>query len=76
MTPQDYALLDALNDWRDTATIERYGIPHLKDYGSTLIMPESVLDRILICAQHSKIQSVEELVKETQWDEARLYGDQ
>ncbi|KAG6883457.1 hypothetical protein C0992_008701, partial [Termitomyces sp. T32_za158] len=76
MTEQDHSLQDALDGFWQTKMIERYGVSLLKDFGPTLIMPEGVLDRIVSCARYFKIQTAEDLLRETRWDECARYGEQ
>ena len=74
MSPGASALRDALEDWRETMTENTYGIAHLTDLGPTLVMPTEVLNRIVYCANASKISTKDDLIKETQWDEAETWG--
>lgn len=70
------ALRDALEDWRETTTEKTYGIAHLTDLGPTLVMPTEVLNRIVYCANVSKISTKDELIKETRWDEAETWASE
>ncbi|KAG2134634.1 hypothetical protein BD769DRAFT_1353154 [Suillus cothurnatus] len=72
----DLKLTDALDDWREEATIKLYGHAHLHDLGPGLIMPNSILDRIVECAHFLKIKSTADLVKETRWSGANKHGDE
>jgi ATP-dependent DNA helicase RecQ len=72
----DLALLDALYDWREEKTISIYGWAHLSDLGPSLVLPNSMLDRIVDCAHHRKIHSVLELKKETGWTDADRFGNE
>ncbi|KAF8152225.1 hypothetical protein B0H34DRAFT_724382 [Crassisporium funariophilum] len=76
MSDDDTQLCNALEDWREEKTKLTYGVAHLIDLGPTLIMPNEVLDRIVDCAHHLKIRTTEDLARETQWDEATLWGPQ
>ncbi|KAG1867739.1 hypothetical protein F4604DRAFT_1584971 [Suillus subluteus] len=72
----DLKLTDALDDWREETTIKLYGHAHLHDLGPGLIMPNSILDRIVECAHFSKIRSTADLVKETCWSGANKHGNE
>ncbi|KAG1724446.1 uncharacterized protein EDB91DRAFT_1062838, partial [Suillus paluster] len=65
MGPQEYKLCEALEDWRDQKTVEIYGRSPLIDLGPTVVMGDSVLDRIIDCAHHEKIRVIQDLHKET-----------
>jgi hypothetical protein len=74
MSTNAIRLRDALQDWRDTTTQQRYGYASLIDFGGTLVMPTDVLDRIVACAHAGKIATKDDLAKETRWDEVELYS--
>jgi hypothetical protein len=76
MVGEDYKLREALEDWREKVTAARYGWAHLHDLGSTLIMPNEVLSRIVDCAHYHKINSTSDLKNETRWDEIEQCGDE
>jgi hypothetical protein len=67
MGPQEHKLCEALEDWRDHKTVEIYGCSHLIDLGPTVVMGDTVLDRIIDCAHHEKIKVIQDLHKETHW---------
>ncbi|KAG1779314.1 hypothetical protein EV702DRAFT_1195288 [Suillus placidus] len=67
MGPQEFKLCEALEDWRDQKTVEIYGHPHLINLGPTVVMGDSVLDRIVDCAHFQKIKITDNLHKETHW---------
>lgn len=67
MGPQECKLCEALEDWRDEKTVEIYGRSHLIDLGPTVVMGDSVLDRIVDCSHFEKIKIIEDLRKETHW---------
>lgn len=69
MTTEDSKLCDALEDWREDRTVQRYGKAHLCDLGPSLAMPNEVLDRIIDCAHHQKISSIADLRTEMRWDD-------
>jgi hypothetical protein len=75
MDPSDYALRDALEDWREATTQTVYGWALYHDLGPCLIMPNGVLDHIVICAHDHRIDSTSTLVKETRWDLASTYAN-
>ncbi|KAG2031175.1 hypothetical protein BDR03DRAFT_936445 [Suillus americanus] len=72
----DLKLTDALDDWQEETTMKLYGHAHLHDLGPGLIMPNSILDRIVKCTHFSKIRSTADLVKETRWSGANKYRDE
>jgi ATP-dependent DNA helicase RecQ len=74
MTPEDYHLQNALDNWREKTTEEHYGKAHLWDIGPMLVMPTEVLERIVDCTHYSKINSLEDMRKETRWDEVDKWG--
>ncbi|KAG2137187.1 hypothetical protein BD769DRAFT_1351874, partial [Suillus cothurnatus] len=67
MGPQECKLCEALEDWRDEKTVEIHGHSHLIDLGPTIVMGDSILDRIVDCAHFEKIKTIEDLRKETHW---------
>ncbi|KAF8869618.1 hypothetical protein BD779DRAFT_1479631 [Infundibulicybe gibba] len=62
MSAAELNLRDALEEWREAGTLERYGWTHLNDLGPTLIMPLGILNSIID--------------SETQWDGVDRYGDE
>ncbi|KAH7904952.1 P-loop containing nucleoside triphosphate hydrolase protein [Hygrophoropsis aurantiaca] len=76
MSSNDHKLINALEDWRETATITLYGDAHLYDLGPGLVMPDFVLDRIVQCAHFHKIQSITDLQKETRWSGIEKHGSE
>lgn len=75
-TPLDMKLTDALENWREETTKIRYGEAALLDFGPSLIMTARILDRIVDCVHYNKISSVQDLARETRWDEISCYGDE
>ncbi|KAG2743437.1 hypothetical protein P692DRAFT_201723562 [Suillus brevipes Sb2] len=74
MGPKEHELCDSLEDWREAATRRIYGDSHLNDYGPSLVMPDSVLDRIVGCAHYQKIVTIDDLRKETRWSGVDQFG--
>jgi hypothetical protein len=75
-TPNDNNLDDALEQWR-LETMERvYGKGVNADLGPGLVLPDDILDRILDCTHYDKINSIEQLEKETRWVEAARFGEE
>ncbi|KIK73892.1 hypothetical protein PAXRUDRAFT_177247 [Paxillus rubicundulus Ve08.2h10] len=72
----NFMLQDALDNWRDAKTIIVYGWARLNDLGPALIMPNSILDCIIDCAHHHKINTIQDLRKETGWTDAELFGEE
>ncbi|KAG1842096.1 hypothetical protein C8R48DRAFT_619786 [Suillus tomentosus] len=75
MTGSDFTLRTTLNNWREQKAISVYGWAHLNDFGATIIMPNAILDRIIDSAHHRKIQTVQDLKRETGWTDAEKFGD-
>ncbi|KAG2148115.1 P-loop containing nucleoside triphosphate hydrolase protein [Suillus clintonianus] len=74
MGPAGFDLCGSLEDWREAVTRRVYGDSNLCDYGPSLVMPDSVLDRIVDCAQHTKIVTIQDLRKETRWSGSDEFG--
>ncbi|EGO04654.1 hypothetical protein SERLA73DRAFT_149073 [Serpula lacrymans var. lacrymans S7.3] len=47
MNDQDFALIDALKIWRIAKTTETYGHAHLVNIGPSIIMTDSITDRVI-----------------------------
>ncbi|KAI6003799.1 hypothetical protein EDD15DRAFT_2155988 [Pisolithus albus] len=71
----DYALETSLLDWCDEKTAAVYGWACLNDDGP-VIMSDYTLDRIVDCAHHRKIETCQDLKRETGWMDSELYGDE
>ncbi|KAG1888767.1 hypothetical protein F4604DRAFT_1569558, partial [Suillus subluteus] len=74
-TVHDLALQETLDDWREQKTASTYGRHHLNDLGPSLVFPNAILDWILDCTHHRKIQSVYDLKWETGWTDAEVFGE-
>ena len=72
--PLDLSLYTALDSWRLKRTITAYGEGALRDFGPSMILPNTMLDRIVDCAHWNKIKSVDDLRRETDWFHAGVYG--
>jgi hypothetical protein len=72
----DLDLQDVLDDWREQKTISTYGWSHLSDLGPSLVLPNCMLDRIIDCAHHHKINSILDLKKETGWMDSDRFGNE
>ena len=75
-TVQDRALGDALHGWREDKTSALFGWAALNDFGPCLVMPNSILECIVDCAHHNKIETLQDLKKETGWTEADRLGSE
>ncbi|KAI6000634.1 hypothetical protein EDD15DRAFT_2193205 [Pisolithus albus] len=71
----DYKLEGALLDWREDKTVAVYGWACLSDHGA-VVMTSTTLNRIVDCAHHRKIQTLEDLKRETGWMNSDRYGDE
>ncbi|KAG1803246.1 uncharacterized protein BJ212DRAFT_1285275 [Suillus subaureus] len=72
----DLVLQDALDDWHEQKTISTYSWSHLNDLGPSLVLPNCMLDRIVNCAHHHKINSIFDLKKETGWMDSDRFGNE
>lgn len=70
-----YELERALEDWREEKTKDVYGWASLYDYGPCIIMPNARLDRIVDYVHHRKIQTPQDLKRETEWTGSEQFGD-
>lgn len=61
------ALSQALNAWRQKATVDMYGLAVFRDVGSALVLNDRVLERVVDCAHHGKIKTIEDLRREVDW---------
>lgn len=61
------ALCEALNTWRQKATVEKFGESVLRDVGSVLVLSDGLLERLLDCAHYGKIGTLEDLRREVSW---------
>ena len=68
-------LVQALREWRDKTASELFGAGNVDLYGGCLVLPSDILDRIVDCACIDKIRSVQDIVKETDWDEAHQHAE-
>lgn len=74
--PKDAApLVQALKEWRDKTTSDRFGPGTADLYGGCLTLPSDILDRIVDCACINKIQNAQDVIKETDWDEAQQHAE-
>ncbi|KIK91052.1 hypothetical protein PAXRUDRAFT_13993 [Paxillus rubicundulus Ve08.2h10] len=71
----DYNLHEALQDWHENKTAAIFGWAALNDLGPSLLMTNVLLDRIIDCAHHHKIHTIQELWKETSWTDSEKYGE-
>ncbi|KAK7050479.1 hypothetical protein R3P38DRAFT_2763725 [Favolaschia claudopus] len=63
----DFALEAALHGFRKARTLELRGKAYLRGFGSSYVMPDDVLKRIVDCSHFFKIRTRDELSKETHW---------
>ncbi|KAJ7214689.1 P-loop containing nucleoside triphosphate hydrolase protein [Mycena rebaudengoi] len=70
----DMTLRDALHDFRLAATVTKFGRAVLKNNGPGMVMSNEVLQRIVDCAHQYKIQSMDQLMKETRWAGTGEFG--
>ena len=60
-------LSQALGAWRRATTIKKFGHSILRDVGSSLVLTNDQLERLVDCAHFGKITNVEQLKKEVRW---------
>ncbi|KAF7967710.1 hypothetical protein HWV62_33295 [Athelia sp. TMB] len=68
--PHDMELRHALHQFRKDETIKVFGLATLKNIGPSIILSNSLLDRIVDCAHVRKISTLDQLKHETQWSRA------
>ncbi|KAF8135271.1 hypothetical protein K438DRAFT_1493035, partial [Mycena galopus ATCC 62051] len=73
---QDMDLRDALHQFRRGATIRKFSLAVPKNSGPGVVMSNEVLQRIVDCAHRHKIESTEQLEKETHWAGAAEFGEE
>ncbi|KAJ7852518.1 hypothetical protein B0H14DRAFT_2444663 [Mycena olivaceomarginata] len=71
----DMKLRDALHRFRRDATTTKFGRIVLKNSGPGVVMSNEVLQRLVDCAHYYKIQSTEQLARETRWAGAGEFGE-
>ncbi|KAJ7800013.1 hypothetical protein B0H13DRAFT_2390679 [Mycena leptocephala] len=64
---RDMQLRDALHEFRRAATVMKFSRAVLKNSGPGVVMSNEVLQRIVDCAHWHKIDSTEQLERETRW---------
>lgn len=66
-TPTTSALRKALFKWRDECTVNVFNSTIFSDYSGHLILPLTILNRIVDCAQAGKLASLDNLKREITW---------
>ena len=74
--PLDLSLYKALNSWRQRHAAKVYGEGAARDYGPSLVLPNVILDRIVDCAHWHKLNTADDLERETDWYHASDYGSE
>ncbi|KAI6035835.1 hypothetical protein EDC04DRAFT_2604828 [Pisolithus marmoratus] len=74
MDEREVALCDALEDWREAKVVTKLGSAHVMDISPGFILPSPMIDHIIDSAHHLKLQTINDLQKETHWSGAGLYG--
>lgn len=69
-------LRDALHEFRRDATVKKFSRAVLKNSGPGVVMSNEILQRIVDCAHFHKIESREQLERETRWAGAGEFGDE
>ncbi|KII91007.1 hypothetical protein PLICRDRAFT_553037 [Plicaturopsis crispa FD-325 SS-3] len=73
MTPTDFKLRDALDEWRKKQ-MEEEGLGRDDFFGPQLLLSDGILDRIVDLAHASKVTNIQELNEQTDWCYASTYG--
>lgn len=73
-TEQDQALRRALDAFREEAVVEEFGEEDAKDLGSSIILCNETLDRIVDCAHWGRVRSPQQLLELTKWDRSNDLG--
>lgn len=63
----DMRLRAALNAWRQATMVANFGEALMKEVGSSLVLPDVQLERIVDCAHGGAIKSVDDLRREVDW---------
>lgn len=75
-TDKDKEVRQAIHRWRQQKTIDTHGHAILKAVGSSLVLPNGVMDRIVDCVHYGVIKSVQDLHREIQWSRLEEFGEQ
>ena len=67
-------LAAALNKWRQRTTARIYGDAVLRDVGSSLVLPNELLERLVDCAHFGKMSSMDHLRREIDYDLSEELG--
>lgn len=67
-------LARALNNWRQATTAAKYGEAILKDMGSSVVLTNGQLERLVDCAHFGKVTTMDQLNREVQWSSADEFG--
>jgi hypothetical protein len=67
-------LSDNLHDFQKKQTVIKFGHLALKNNGLGMFMSKAILQSIVDCTQYGKIQTIEDLAKETRWPHSSEYG--
>ncbi|KAI6120803.1 hypothetical protein EV401DRAFT_2169641 [Pisolithus croceorrhizus] len=71
----DYKLEEALLDWHEDKMVAIYRWACLNDHGA-VVMTSATLNCIVNCAHHQKIQTCQDLKRETGWMNSDRFGDE
>ncbi|KAI6041716.1 hypothetical protein EDC04DRAFT_2554455, partial [Pisolithus marmoratus] len=74
MDEREVALCDALEDWREAKAVAKLGSDCVMDFSPGFILPSLMIDHIVNSAHHLKLQTINNLWKETHWSGVGLYG--
>ncbi|KAM6490855.1 P-loop containing nucleoside triphosphate hydrolase protein [Amanita muscaria] len=71
---KDAALRLDLEVWRRDQAKKEFGQGHTRNLGPSLVMGLSTCERIVHCARHMKIKTIEQLERETKWTRTFEFG--
>ncbi|KAJ3481397.1 hypothetical protein NLI96_g7679 [Meripilus lineatus] len=74
--PREAELRVALDRWRMHTVSTEYGTAFASDIGGSLVLPNGILERIVVCSHGNHIRTVQDLGRETQWSEVDRWGDE
>ena len=73
MEQKKIELCNVLEKWRLGKAVEEYGKACVMDFGPGMVLPTALLDQIVNCTHHLKLQTIDDLCKETRWSGMALY---
>ncbi|KAG6808405.1 hypothetical protein H0H92_004256 [Tricholoma furcatifolium] len=77
MDPMALELKNTLKVWREEVATSKFGKLPVRRFGAKLLMADKTVERLVACAQAQKLQSINDIIKETSWrhDWAEKHGE-